>query len=351
MFGVRLGSEGERRTSNAERLMSNRSRCLLRLRLHLVPDQRDDGRLFGLQLADARQLPFRLRLQRLGERAVEVAVEDGRVDVALAADRPRVAELFGDRFDRADDVPLRLCLGTERFELRQRLARQDRAGKGAEVLCGEILAGGLAEVGVDVVALHVATGAVGVDVFEEFLLGQFLAGLDDLRQMSVIERDLVRHAALADEAERERAAADLHVAVADRRQAEVLMLLRVLIVADADQGLLQQRNDGRENFPSRQAGQREMSADRRPEFRQDRRESDDSVVLGALPLGAEARVVPALLPPARVAARHLKVPVGVRADPDVRPGRRDRVGADAGERRGISHDPAIRVAIGERFAA
>ena len=65
------------------------------------------------------------------------------------------------------------------------------------------------------------------------------------------------------------------------------------------------------------------------------------VVLGLVAHLAPARVVAVLLAPARVAAGGLDVAVGVRADPDVGPGRRDRQLADPLQGRGIAHRLAV----------
>ena len=69
--------------------------------------------------------------------------------------------------------------------------------------------------------------------------------------------------------------------------------------------------------------------------------------LGAVADRAEIRVVAVLLAPLGVAARRLDVAVGVRADPDVGIGRRDRQRADAGEGLRVPHRLAPGVAIGE----
>ena len=65
---------------------------------------------------------------------------------------------------------------------------------------------------------------------------------------------------------------------------------------------------------------------------------------------APARVVAVLLAPLGVAAGRLEVAVGVRADPDVRPGRRDREGADARQRRLVAHRLPVRHPVGEARA-
>ena len=66
--------------------------------------------------------------------------------------------------------------------------------------------------------------------------------------------------------------------------------------------------------------------------RQDGGEVQQPLELGALLGRPEARVVEVLAPPGRVDARRLELRAGVRRDPDVAPGGRDREGADPLER-------------------
>jgi hypothetical protein len=69
----------------------------------------------------------------LREAAIGVRLDDGGVDITLAANRPGIAELPRDVIDR-----LRQALFSEPA---QRLGREHRAGPGAEVLAGDFLAG------------------------------------------------------------------------------------------------------------------------------------------------------------------------------------------------------------------
>ena len=112
---------------------------------------------------------------------VQVGVEHGRVDVAPAADRRRVAEPLGDA-SRSRATTCVLGLGLRRRRGSNPGAPcggQDGAGPGAEVLGGEVLAGDLAQVGVDVGRADRLRLAVVVEVLEQLLPGQVLAALDD----------------------------------------------------------------------------------------------------------------------------------------------------------------------------
>ena len=103
------------------------------------------------------------------------SLQHGRMDVALAADRRRVAE-----------TRRHLCHGTHAGGLcgggafeslglpRQRAARSV-PGPGAEILGGEILAGDLAQIFIDVAGIDGTRLLVLVDVLEERLSGKIAA--------------------------------------------------------------------------------------------------------------------------------------------------------------------------------
>src|ERR1700759_5716030 len=91
--------------------------------------------------------------------AVAVAVEDAGVDVGATADRRRVAERFGDRFDSGVDDPFAGGLGG-RFGLTGEGQRGEHgAVPGAEVLGRELGPGVLLDVVVDGAGADVAPAA------------------------------------------------------------------------------------------------------------------------------------------------------------------------------------------------
>src|SRR5947209_6549980 len=90
-----------------------------------------------------------LGLNHLHEVTGHVGVQDFRVDVALAADGRRVAELLRDAFDRGDDVALRLGLAVVRLEFRKRQRRQNGSRPSPKILGAEVLARNVLDVAVD----------------------------------------------------------------------------------------------------------------------------------------------------------------------------------------------------------
>ena len=124
--------------------------------------------------------------------AVEVAGEDLRMHVAFAADARRVAEARGDLLDGLADVLLGLGLVVEFLEFRQGERRQHGAGPGAEILGRDLAPGDLLQIGV-----HVRRGdrmllAVIVDILEQVLARQVLAGLDDSGDAPVLDLQVSR---------------------------------------------------------------------------------------------------------------------------------------------------------------
>ena len=86
---------------------------------------------------------------------------------------------------------------------------------------------------------------------------------------------------------------------------------RVLLVADADTGALEQTDDGGEHLLSRQAGLREVVLDPLPDAWQRLAEGDHAAELGLVPDLAPLGMVAVLLPAPRVAPVAWRWPLGV----------------------------------------
>src|SRR4051812_1897595 len=86
--------------------------CLALHATQFRAEHRDHGLFDRRQRGLGAIHPRRPGLRRDGS-SVEVRVENGRVNVALAADRLGVAQLFRDAFDRTDNLALRFALRAE----------------------------------------------------------------------------------------------------------------------------------------------------------------------------------------------------------------------------------------------
>ena len=143
------------------------------------------------------------------------------------------------------------------------------------------------------------------------MAGQVAAALDDPGEPAVVEVDRVLLAALAAELEPD---ASIRSTSTWRSRSVVrpneLFCSRVLVVADADQRLLEQLDDRREHLLARQAGQRAGRA--RSRARICGSASPNAIIRSYLVSSRTSRqrgVIAVLLAPARVAAGRLEVAV------------------------------------------
>src|SRR5437763_517072 len=120
--------------------------------------------------------------------------------------------------------------------------------------------------------------------------------------------------ALALELELDALAAHLDVAIAQRREAERVVLLRIAFVAHADACSLEQLHDRREHLRARQSCLLHVLLYALADVRQRLPELDHVLELVRVAPLAPALVVAILLAPARVAARGLQVSALVAAD-------------------------------------
>src|SRR5688572_5683361 len=175
------------------------------------------------------------------------------MDVALAADGTRVAEMARDLVDDhvhgAGDAGFRI----RQRNLREQRQRPDRAAPRPEILRAEIAAaGGLADIVVDVLRGDRTPFAAAVDVLEEMLTRQFLDAADDLGNAPVDKLQLPFLAGLALEGEAQLRSFDLDMPSPQRRQPEAFVVSRINRIADADHRVVEQPDDGGDDALSRQ---------------------------------------------------------------------------------------------------
>jgi len=133
------------------------------------------------------------------------------MDVRAAANGRCVAESLGDVANRAHNVFSGLARRSRRREVLQCGRRQNAARPRAKVLRGEVRAGDLAQIGVDVVRANAANLAAFVEVLKELLTGNLLAAADDAREAWIANIDFPHFAALAPEAKTQPRRRDPHV--------------------------------------------------------------------------------------------------------------------------------------------
>ena len=89
---------------------------------------------------------------------------------------------------------------------------------------------------------------VVVDVAEQVLAGELLAGVQDPREERIAQPQVLLLAGLGAELELQAVAVDANVFVVQRRDPERLVLPLVLLVADPDQRLVHEPHSGREHL-------------------------------------------------------------------------------------------------------
>src|SRR4029079_12235710 len=110
---------------------------------------------------------------------------------------------------------------------------------------------------------------------------------------------------LADEIEKHLALLLLQVTVAEGGEAKGLIAAGILVVADADQRLLEHADGGSTDHVAAQRAPPEITVDAPAEPRQPGRKFEDVLELGLVAPGAPVRVIDILLTVARIAAGRL----------------------------------------------
>jgi hypothetical protein len=258
------------------------------------------------------------------QRSARIRLQHRRVDVTLTAHRFSVAELLRHVLDGGADMALRLRGRVAPRHAPQRFRRLQRPRPGAEVLAGEIFAGDLLQVGVDVRRLDAAVFTGFIDILEKLVSGKVLHAAHDAGDLAVGQLDIVLHAALAAKPELQRRAPHPHLTVAQGRKPEGLVIACVRLVSHPDAARLEKPHDNRERFFAREPGQSEVARNAPVDFCQRLGEGEESAVFGLISDFAPAAMVAILLSPARVAPGGLHVSILQRTDPHVRPSGRNR---------------------------
>ena len=260
---------------------------------------------------------------RHGE-AQAVGLQQRGVHVVLPTHGARVTEPLCHRVERPHDVPVRFTTARRTPHRPEFHGSQHRASPGAEILGRDVATGDFSKIGVHVVRRNGLTLLGGVQVLEHFLPRQIPAPLNDAGEPGVGDGHGVFDPALAPEAELQQGPVDPHMPSAQSRQPEGAIGAGVFVVAHANERLVQQpHHRGEELAPGQVAGA-QIALHALPEEREDLAELEHAAELRAITRCAVRGMVAILLPAAGVARRRLDVAVGVRANPHVGPGRRDR---------------------------
>src|SRR3569623_496040 len=284
---------------------------------------------------------FELLLQR----AAEITIDHRRMNVALPADRPGIAEQLRHGGHGIDHIAPSLGVAGELCAGQQGGGREPRAVPGAEILGREVVAGNRMQIIVDVGRVDRGDVAVIVHILEQFIARQIAATFDDASEAAIRDVDLMTLAALAAKIEMHGGAVDRDVAIAHGGEAVRAVLARIFLIADAYQCEFEQTHDGRQYFILGHARQGKIVSYPRANARQRMAEGDHAGVLGGVALAAPGRVITVLLAAARIAAGGLQMTIRQWTNPRLAPRRRNGERLDARERIGRPHHMTGRVDI------
>ena len=225
---------------------------------------------------------------------------------------------------------LQLTLGVDRPGARQRDGGGHGGRPGAQVLDGVLLADELLERHVEVARVQLVP-AVRVAVGEEALarIATSLERQHDPREQLVGHDRLARHPRLGGELERHVLTAHGDVRAQQGRDAVRAVLGLVLLPAAAEEAGVEHAQPRRRHPLARQTVGAQVGRHLLARGRELAGQHAHPVVLLAAPRLVPGVVVEVLASTGVVGADGLDVPVRVRADPDVLPGRRDDEGGDA----------------------
>ena len=206
------------------------------------------------------------------------------------------------------------------------------------------------QIGVDVRRIDRLPLAFLVDVLEQLLAGDLLAGAHDAGEAAIAQRRAVQPAALAAVFEDDLGAREVDVAVAHGGKPVAAIVAGIFLIADPDERDLEEAHDGRQDLLARQPAARLIFGHARTKPRQCPGKRQHAVELGGVAERAPVGVVAILLAALRIAPGRLQVALAVGADPDVGPGRRDGQPLEAGDLPAVLDRAALGVAIAEGAA-
>src|SRR3954468_1980985 len=155
------------------------------------------------------------------------------------------------------------------------------------------------------------------------------------------------HAAFATELELQTLPIDLHMLVAKRREPERPVAPRVLFIAHAHHGRFQQSHNRRKNLCARQTWQGQILFYAAADPRQRMAKRDEMFVFVLISGFAPERMVTILLAAPGITCGNLHMAIGIGADPDLAPRRRNDQRLNAGERRLVLNQLARWIDIAE----
>src|SRR2546423_1698917 len=166
------------------------------------------------------------------------------MDIAAPANCRSVSEMFGHFLHSADNGSFALRLAVKRLEFTQGLCGELRPSPGPEILGSDLFSGDLAQIVIHLCGPDGMALALIVHILEELIAWQIARVLHNAGETPVVDVSLVVLTAFAAKADVNTAAFDGDMPVAQGRQSEALVRLRVLAVANTKERQLHQADNG-----------------------------------------------------------------------------------------------------------
>src|SRR4029450_1019429 len=119
------------------------------------------------------------------------------MDITIATDTPRIAQLLGNCFYCFDEITLDVSVRIDLLDFPQGSGRKHRARPRAKILGGEVLSSHLPQIVIYVTRINGSVPAFVIDVLKKLLSGQILAMIDDSGQAAIVKIKIKCFATLA----------------------------------------------------------------------------------------------------------------------------------------------------------
>jgi hypothetical protein len=190
-----------------------------------------------------------------------------------------------------------------------------------------------------------------VGILEQFVAGEVPTLSHDAGKTPVFDTHVMHLPAFSAEMEAQRIAMNLDVTIAQGGKSVGRILLRVLFVADSNEGRFEEHYDSCDYLFARKILPVQSVPDPRPYLRERGGEIEHAVELRLVANLAVLRVVTILAPPSRIEAGRLQMAVREGAYPDLLPRGWNDEGTDAIQEIAVPDQTAVRIEVREALAA
>src|SRR6185295_5539108 len=155
------------------------------------------------------------------------------MDIAVAADRNRIPEMFGNGFHGNHDVLLELGLRRAWWHFTQGRCGDDRSVPGPEILCSKFFSRDIPDVVIDVCGIDRLNTAVVIYILKQFITGKIAKRSDNSCQAPVFHRNAVLNPALPTKEKTNLLATNFDMTIPKSRESIGAVLPGIFFVSNA----------------------------------------------------------------------------------------------------------------------